>query len=132
MNKFILIPYDQHASFKSYLMKKDHDLSSDKEESEVIADSEDAEKNLINNKLNISKNSEKDTLNEKDSSGDILDKNKEEISDNLSDRLLPPPGIPVKRKKTEKVFQYGFKGEREGAGTRSEPKWVKKWQRKII
>ena len=66
-------------------MKKDHDLSSDKEESEVIADSEDAEKNVINDKLNISKNSEKDTLNEKDLSGDILDENKEEISDNLND-----------------------------------------------
>ena len=62
MNKFILIPYDQYASFKSYLMKKDHDFSSDKEESEVIADSEDAEKNVINDKINISKNSEKDTL----------------------------------------------------------------------
>ena len=44
MNKFVLIPYDQCASFKSYLMNKDHDHSFDKKESEVIVDSEDAEK----------------------------------------------------------------------------------------
>ena len=85
-------------------MKKDHDLSSGKEESEVTTDSEDAGKNLINDKINISENSEKETLNEKDSSGGIIDGKNEEILDNVNDsqsldRLLRPPGIPVKRKK---------------------------------
>ena len=44
MNKFVLIPYYQYASFQTYLMNKDHNLSSDKEKSHVIADSEDTEK----------------------------------------------------------------------------------------
>ena len=66
MNKFVLIPYDQYASFKNYLLKKNHDLSSDKEEKKVIADNEEVE-----NK------SEKETLNKNDSSADIIDEKRE-------------------------------------------------------
>ena len=51
MNKFVLIPYDQYASFKSYVMKKNHDISSEKEEREGIADSEDADENVKKDKL---------------------------------------------------------------------------------
>ena len=55
------------------------------------------------------------------------------VNDHRSgDRLLPPPGIPVKSKKTEKIFQYGNRDGQEGAGTtKTEPKWLKNWQRKI-
>ena len=66
---------------------------------------------------------------EKDSSGDILGEKKEETPDNVNDSrsvdtLLPPPGIPVKKKtkKTEKIFQH--RDAQEGAGTRTEAKWL--------
>ena len=136
MNKFVLIPYDQYYSFKSYLMEKNHGISSDKAEREVIADSDDADKHEMNDKVNISIKSETETLNKNDLSGDILDKKKDKNEDNVNDnqsvdRLLPPPGIPVKTKKTKKIFQYGIRDGQEGGGTKTEPKWVKKWQRKI-
>ena len=76
MNKFVLIPYDQYHSFKSYLMEKNHGTSSDKEEREVITDSDDADKHEMNDKVNISIKSETETLNKNDLSGDILDKKK--------------------------------------------------------
>ena len=76
MNKFVLITYDQYYSFKSYLMKKNHDTSSKNEEREVIADSEDTDKNVMDDEINISIKSEKETLNKNDLSGDILDEKK--------------------------------------------------------
>ena len=90
----------------------------------------------MDDKINISIKSEKETLNKNDLSGDILDERKEKKSDNVNDhrsvdRLLPSPGIPVKSKKTEKIFHYGIRDGQVGAGTKLEPKWVKKWQRKI-
>ena len=140
MNKFVLIPYDQFNSFKSYLMEKKHDTSSKNKESEVIADTdkiENTDKNVMDDEINISMKSEGENLNKNDLTGDILDEKKEKTTDNdndhrTGDRFLPPPGIPVKIKKTEKIFQYGNRDRQEGAGTKkTEPKWIKNWQRKI-
>ena len=58
------------------LWKKNHGISSDKAEREVIADSDDADKHEMNDKVNISIKSETETLNKNDLSGDILDKKK--------------------------------------------------------
>ena len=123
MNKFVLIPYDQYYSFKSYLMEKNRDTSSKNKEREVIADNVDTDKNVMDDEINISMKSEKETLNKHDLTGDILDEKKEKKTDNVidhrsGDRLLPPPGIPVKSKKTEKIFQYGNRDGQEGAGTK--------------
>ena len=72
-------------------------------------------------------------MNKNDLPGDILDEKKEKKSDNVNDnrpdRLLPPPGIPVKSKKTEKIFQYGIRDGQECAGT-TEPKWLKNGKEK--
>ena len=108
MNKFILIPYDQYASFKSYLMKKDHVLSSDKKENEIDDDADDDDDDDAAERGN-----------EKDSSRDITDKNNKEILDNVNDsqspdNLLPPPGIPVKKEKTEKIFHYENRDGQDG------------------
>ena len=89
MNKF--------ATFKSYLMKKEHDLSGDKENSEVSNDIGDHDE----------KNGEKaeDKVIEKNSSAYILGENKDNLIDSDSDsvdNLPPPPGIPVKKKKNRK------------------------------
>ena len=120
MNKFILIPYDQYTSFKSYLMKKD-----DKQEGDISTHSE-----------VVSRNSAEVPVNKVELTGDITDENKEQRLDNVNNRQaidkktpLPPPGIPVKPKNSEKLYHYGIRDEQEGAGT-SKPKWVKKWEKK--
>ena len=77
MNKFVLIPYDQYYSFKSYLMEKNCDTSSKNKEREVIADNVDTDKNVMDDEINISMKSEKETLNKHDLTGDILDEKKE-------------------------------------------------------
>ena len=80
MNKFVLIPYDQFNSFKSYLMEKKHDTSSKNKESEVIADTdkiENTDKNVMDDEINISMKSEGENLNKNDLTGDILDEKKE-------------------------------------------------------
>ena len=58
-------------------MKKNYDFSWEKEEREVIADSEDADENVMNDKINIPIKSEKETLNKNDLPGDILDEKNE-------------------------------------------------------
>ena len=78
MNKFVLIPYDQYYSFKSYLMEKNHDTSSKNEEREVIADTEDTDKIVMDDEINISMKSEKETLNKNDLTGDILDEKRKQ------------------------------------------------------
>ena len=137
MNKFVLIPYDQYNSFKSYLMERNYDTSPQNEEREVIADSENTNKNVMDDEINISMKTEKETLNKNHLTEDILDEKKEKKTDNVNNHqtgegLLPPSGIPVKSKKTEKIFQYLNRDGQEGAGSKNtEPKWIKNWQRKI-
>ena len=118
-------------------MKKDQNLSSDKKETENNTETEDAGKHLNNDEINISRKSEENLI-DRDLSQDILDENKEEILDNIEDtqtldkkRLLPPPGIPVKKKQTtENISEYGNKDGQEGAGRRTRLKWVKNGKEK--
>ena len=97
MNKFILIPYEQHTSFKSYLMKKEDDLSTD---------TRDFDKSSKNNVSSRKTDTELDK--EKVSNVDILEGHKEQMSDNENDnqsedkKLFPPPGIRVKKEKEKK------------------------------
>ena len=75
MNKFILIPYHQYTSFKSHLMKKDHNFLLISKRERFLLIGRMLEKLSIATKSIFLEILKKDPLDPKDSSRDTLDEN---------------------------------------------------------
>ena len=150
MNKYVLIPYEQYESFKSFLAdKKEHKIAESNQET-VDENGKDIHPKIHESKSEKNKGEEFRSVdsrilnnnNNKRKSEKLLDNNrKETVSSQFSDKTqdkaeikhpLPPPCLPEEAVYSQDNYLSKIKKNgreiQKGSGANE---WIKKWTKKF-